>query len=1382
MLIRVEQVVIMKIISTRYIFILLVLCLFSGFPPFQCLYSQSRGFSYFKNYTPKDYDWQPQNWAFVQDNRGIIYAANQGGLLEFDGVNWRKIAVPNIIVRSLALGNDGALYLGGENEFGYFTPGSSGGRHYTSLVNRLKPEYRAFSTVWRCHFTKEGIYFRSTLYLFRWNPGKPEQPIKVWKKNGELPFAASFVCAGRLFFRMNGQGLAEMTGDTFKPLPGGEIFGDKSIYMMVPYDEEGNTFLIGTRRHGFYIFNGKTVTPFPVEANEYIHQGQLYGGIRLGSEAGHFAAATRGGGLVIFDTAGRLKHIFNRDHGLQNNIVRCVFEDMGGNLWLGLDSGITKIEYFSPLSVYDERNHLPGTIYAVVKHGGYLYAGTANGLFKIETARSSTFRRAPGLPATSCWWLLSTGHSLLAATTAGVFEVPDADGAGLQITRGATSYYLRLSAKDAGRVWVGTINGLSAIRYNPDQGRWHKEHEFKEIKRKIKSIIEDPNGTLWLGTEGQGVLRVEFPGKDDITNPRVTVFNENHGLPPSEEFCLSKTAGHVTFAANKSGLYRFDVAQGVFVPDRILGEGFTNGERGVFRLAEDQKGVIWFHSNSENFQALPTADKGKYTIPEGGPTRRIPSVQADVIYPEPGTSIVWFGSQEGLVRFDTARVNTSSTSFDTLIREVQIDGTAQMFDATNRIYKKENFRPQSIPVIPFKQYNISFRFAAVFFRSESATRYRYRLDGYDEDWSDWSAETRKDYTNLDGGRYTFRVRARNIYGSESNEASYAFRILPPWYKTWWAFALYILLAFLGVFLVVKVRSAKLEKEKQKLEQTVKERTKEINNKTRQLEIQTLQLKEQAGKLKELDQAKSRFFANISHEFRTPLTLIMGPLEQIISDYGQKDGGLEKKMRMMLRNSRRLFSLINRLLDLSRLDSGKMKLNAAKQNILPFIKSVVTSFETAASQKELELVFHPPDTGDMLLYFDGEKIEDVLCNLLVNAVKFTPPGGKITVEAKPVTEALEHFPSGFLELSVGDTGPGIPREQLPHIFDRFYQSETSNEHQRQGFGIGLALTRELIRLHRGRIDVHSRAGEDSGTTFTIRLPLGDRHLEPDEISALSQVPAEPEKMLDGLEPEEREETKDTGEEVRPGKDLVLVVEDNGDVRQYIRSSLEPQYQVIEAKDGREGIEKALAVIPDLIISDIMMPRADGYQLCRELKTDIKTSHVPIILLTAKASEASILEGYRTQADDYITKPFSIPVLLARIKNLIDLRRQFQVSIQREMTRQPAEIAISKLDMEFLSDLREVIEKNLDDEDFNVEALSRKLYMSRPTVYRKIRALTGETPGDFIQSYRLKRAAELLEKGSVSVLEVSLEVGFSSASYFTKCFKKKFNRLPSEYQGG
>ncbi|MGD2090423.1 MAG: response regulator [Candidatus Aminicenantes bacterium] len=1335
-----------------YLFLFLLLDL--PFPALRELYCQNAGFKYFKNYGPKKEEAiQPQNWGILQDKRGIIYIGNNGGVIEFDGISRRLITVPNWVVRSIAIDDVGTVYVGGKYEMGFLAPDSKGKLQYVSLLDHIKDNQKNFSDVWETHSTKEGIYFRTEKFLFRWNSGR----IKIWETDQDHPFKASFVCRGKYFIHRVKSGLMHIFKDSLKLVPGGEAFASERVYMMVPYDTQ--KLLVGTSANGLYLYDGTKTAPFPTEVDEYLREKQLYHGIRLSNSPGDFALATRWGGLVIIEANGRLKEIFTKEYGLLDNSVWHVFEDFQGNLWLALNFGISKVEYNSPFNIYDDRSNLPGLVLSVVKHRNDLFAGTTRGLFFLEPP--GTFRPIPGIPG-SCRSLLSIDDSVLAATSYGLFQVENNKERMVIENR---SFVVLPSQKDTKRIWIGTRQGLVSLYLTNENGQWAKEYTFENITQEIYTIVEDEKGNLWLGTRTKGVIKVDFSTRGTISNPVVTHYHTSHQLPAGE-VNVFMAAGHVMFAAPEKGIFRFDEQNKVFVPDASLGQEFAGGEkgRGVFRIVEDKNKNIWLHSRGKNIQAIPQPD-GTF-VKNKKPFLRLPVRQVNSIYPDPGGDIIWFAGTEGLIRYDLKINKKCDHDYPTLIRQVLVNGKLVFHG-----YKSEA-KPR-FPIIDYKDRNLRFLFAAPFFEEETETKYRYLLEGYDEHWSDWSKETQKDYTNLESGLHTFRVRAKNVYEHVSKEAAFQFKILPPWYKTWWAFLIYAVAAFLMVFLIVKWRSRQLVMEKQRLEQIVKDRTKEIEEKSEQL--------------KEMDKLKSRFFANISHEFRTPLTLIMGPLEQMLSLSRSQISEREqkKKMKMMLRNSQRLLNLINQLLDLSRFDSGKMKLQAVPQDIIPFIKGITASFEIAAEQNELELQFHSQEET-AVLYFDPEKMEKVMVNLLSNAVKFTPAGGRVTASVTK-TAPDNKFPAGSVEISVSDTGIGIPETQMLHIFDQFYQVDGSHEHKYKGSGIGLALTKELVILHRGDIQVRSRQGPGSGTEFIVHLAMGKDHLEPGEIVDDSEPTYKPAKTgdlpsvysVDLAEEDDKIDMETETEAQEEAKNIILIVEDSTDARHFIRDSLEPLYTVVEAADGREGIEKAGEIIPDLIISDIMMPDVDGYELCRVLKKDINTSHVPLILLTAKASDENVVQGLETGVDDYITKPFNTKMLLARIKNLIELRKQLHMNVDREMTLQPAKMDVSTIDKEFVKELQAVIDANLDDPDFNVEDLGKKLYMSRTTLYRKIMALSGISPTDFIRSYRLKRAAQLLKSKTTSVTEVAFEVGFSSRTYFTKCFKEQFHLLPSDY---
>ncbi len=517
------------------------------------------------------------------------------------------------------------------------------------------------------------------------------------------------------------------------------------------------------------------------------------------------------------------------------------------------------------------------------------------------------------------------------------------------------------------------------------------------------------------------------------------------------------------------------------------------------------------------------------------------------------------------------------------------------------------------------------------------------------------------------------------------------------------------------------------------------------------------------------EAQSRFFANISHEFRTPLTLIIGPLEQILNN--NPDNDTRSKADLMLRNSRRLLDLVNQLLSLAKFDSGKMQLLASLQNIVPFVKNISKYFTEKERKNKIGFGFIG-EIENVPVYFDPDKLEKVMTNLLSNAFNHTPEGGKITLSVRETTQHPD-FPSGGVEVSVYNSGTGIPPDQLPHIFDRFFRGKTGHDYKRRGTGIGLALTKELVELHKGKIEVRSqcRTGDSGDTEFILRLPMGDDHLQPGE--TVTPLHSSPEPIDLDTEPAH------ASEEEKKDLPLVLVVEESDEARGFARDALGPFCRVEEAPGGAEGLKRAEEIIPDIIIGGIAMPGIDGFELCRALKKNVLTSHIPVILATAGLSDENIRRGFEAGADDIIARPFSASLMAARVTNMLELRRRLQLERTDRMKLIATELAVSPIDDEFYNRLQDTVERHIADPDFNVEVLSRVLDISHATLYRKVRALTGKTPVRFIRSCRLHRAARMLEAGMDSVSGVALEVGFPDVSYFARCFKEQFHRLPSDY---
>ncbi len=543
-------------------------------------------------------------------------------------------------------------------------------------------------------------------------------------------------------------------------------------------------------------------------------------------------------------------------------------------------------------------------------------------------------------------------------------------------------------------------------------------------------------------------------------------------------------------------------------------------------------------------------------------------------------------------------------------------------------------------------------------------------------------------------------------------------------------------------------------------------------------------KMESDKLKELDKMKSRFFANISHEFRTPLTLILGPLEKFRSK--NKDQESQTDLNLMQRNALRLQNLINQLLSLSKLESGKMKLKVKKEDIVSLSKGYTQSFESLAKQKNIKLEFKS-DQENILVYLDQDKYEKILFNLISNAFKYTGSGGTITVQVG--RSSIQNS----IQVSVSDTGSGVDSKKLPNIFDRFYQADDNNTKYQEGTGIGLALAKELVELHHGTITVESEP--DKGTTFTLTLPIGKDHFNPEDFISVDE---QEEKEGDSIIMVEQEgypdiisETQGSDEDddiliQEDAKPLLLIVEDNQDMRYYIRSNISGDFRLTEAEDGEHGYAKAIEKVPDLIISDVMMPKMDGIELCRKLKTDERTSHIPVILLTARASMEDRLEGLETGADDFLTKPFDQQELIVRVRNLILQRKKLQEKFKQNAKQlglaQVLNLPVSGLnstDQKFLNKAFEIVSKHMEDEEFTAETFRNEIAMSKTQLHRKLSSLLGQSASVFIRSIKLKKAAELLKSKAGNVTEIALQLGFSNPSYFSKCFKDEFGVNPSDY---
>ncbi len=1305
------------------------------------------GLPFIQNYPPQTTGGLAQNWQMVQDRRGLIYAANFSGVLQYDGQSWRIIPTPNHnAVRTLAIGLDGAVYFGANSDFGYLAADSTGKLKAVSLLSRLKPADRGFYRIQHILAIPSGMYFLSGETLFRWSG----QRMRVWR--GLKPFRRAFAVQDELYILQKDVGLLHLDGDSLRLLPQGDRLASHLVRGIAaspggtnrPSRQAQQALLIATHTHGLFLHDGAMLRPFQTEVDALLKESRIHHLLRLPD--GSYAIATLKAGVIIIDAGGKFLFQIDARTGLLSNDVKSIYLDRDGDMWLALQTGVARVEYGSPLSFFNAQTGFIGSIGAIQRHLGTLYVATSQGvLFLTPSPRvrpqrqsavsASRFVAVSGIKA-SCWALLSIDGSLLAATEDGIFQI-DGDRASLIPAPGGEKLFalgLSPSTYDDSLIFVGLRDGMATLQRIG--GQWVNQGRKLTTRHRIYNFIQLSANDLWLETRSDVILRVALPG-GDFQNLTVRQYDAAAGLPTGPELLFIRMDSDL-FALSPTQMFRFDEAQDRLVPDTTFGPPIREGFSYYSFITNGERGRVWTERGSRSMRVAFREPAGGYRwLSE--PFVKTPNGLIWSVYGE-ADGTVWFGGDDILYRYAPPARPIPRMSFPALIRRVAtLNSDSTIFGGASLDEEPE------APALAYRDNALRFECAAPSYATPEANQFQYFLQGFDRGWSRWSTEAKRDYTNLPEGRYVFRVRARNVYGQESREAIYAFTILPPWYRSWWAFGLYILLTGAILYSI------------------------------RRYELNRLRLKDQlkmkrfeAEKLKELDQMRSDFFANISHEFRTPLTLILGQIENLWEEIG--DPRQTKKLAIAARHARRLKELINQLLDVAKLEAGKMPYRAQMTNIVPFLRKWFASFESLARQKRLGMRFYA-ERENIEVYFEAEKLEKIFINLVSNAIKFTPTGGEVSASVRvPETDGK----ADWVEIEVRDSGIGIPEDRLPHIFDRFYQVESGSTRDYEGTGIGLALVKELVELHSGEIAVTSKVG--MGTVFRVRLPLGSGHLMESQI-----LPPAP---LEEPFPRRRSRSSAASEATtkrRPkstGAPIILIIEDNPDMRQYIRETLEASYTIVESVDGADGLEKAKERVPDLIISDVMMPKIDGYELARRLRAHELTSHIPIVMLTAKAAEEEKLEGLETGVDAYLTKPFSTRELQVRVRKLIEMRQKLLQQRKPPLRVISSEVAVTPVDGRFLERLQEVVEAHMEEETFQVKELCRKIGIGERQLYRKLQALLGCTPAAYIRQIRLDRARQLLEKGAGTVSEITFMVGYGNTSAFARAFREAFGKAPSQ----
>lgn len=1059
-------------------------------------------------------------------------------------------------------------------------------------------------------------------------------------------------------------------------------------------------------------------------------------------------------------------HEPNDPASIRDNNIEALYADREGGLWIGHHRGISYWNrYRKPFHylVADGRRPglSPGTITCFSERpDGNLWVGVDDGGVSLYDRKRGAFRQLkhqPGNPQSlsdddvvsiledsrGTVWIGSWGGGLTKFVPEdspeplrGTFtHYHPGDGQGNFPAEEVWTIY----EDRQGRIWIGTVDdGL--IRHDPASGgfqsfQYRADDPYSLQQNWVLDIREDYAGRLWVATTG-GVSRLERDGR--FTNFPL----EERGDALAVYDLLPESSG-AFWLGTREGLKLFDPEEGIIQSWREE-EGLSDNF--VSCMLKDEKGYLWlgtgkglskFHPPTQSFRNYNEADglqAGEFTG----------------AHLEMSNGEFVFGGINGFNIFHPDSIRDQSrapaiviTGFKLFNRSVPVGGASgDTLSFPSPLYRHIS-ATQEIRLRHWQD-DISFEFAALNYLNPEKNRYKYRLEGYQVDWIE--AETGQNfafYTSLSPGTYTFRVIGTNNDGIWNKEgAALDIIIAAPWWNTWWAYFLYLLVLGGSFFLLWR------------------------NQQHRHRLQHDLELKRlQAEKLRELDETKSRLYTNITHEFRTPLTVILGMVDQIEKGKGN---GLKESLNLIRRNGRQLLVFINQLLDLAKLESNHMRLEFIQGDAVAFLKYITESFHSMAAAKNLRLTVHS-DRDEIIMDFDRDKLTQILSNLLSNAIKFTPPDGKVALSI-----ALEEREKtgAFLVFSVSDTGAGIPEDQQKHIFDRFYQVGSTGFRKEFGTGIGLALTRELVHLLKGDIRMESMPGR--GSTFTVRLPVRREapraEVLPDkEVIALFQA---------GLGPVPYPgEPNAAGSPELP---LLLIVEDNPDVRHFLVNSLWMHYRLIVAEDGRAGIAMATDQVPDIIVSDVMMPEKDGFELCDTLKKDNRTSHIPIVLLTAKVAVEDRIAGLERGADAYMAKPFHQTELMAQLQNLLEARRRLQERYLLLDKPAPRANRDEKVEDAFLLELRQIIERDMLRSDFSIEYLCRQMTMSRMQLHRKIKALTGRSTSLYIRSVRLQRARSLLSGADLNISQVAYEVGFDDPKYFSRVFSEEFGASPTAFR--
>ncbi|MFL9484345.1 two-component regulator propeller domain-containing protein [Chitinophagaceae bacterium LWZ2-11] len=1008
-------------------------------------------------------------------------------------------------------------------------------------------------------------------------------------------------------------------------------------------------------------------------------------------------------------------HKISNPDSIQFDDINCFVEDKNGNIWIGTNGG--GLIYFDrKKNRFKQFLHGPGNKNSItsnvvvslcIDHDGLLWIGTFfGGLCSFDGSKFTDYRHIDGdstsLSNNNVWAVCEDGQQNL---------------------------------------WVGTLSeGLNIfnkktkkfIRYT------FNEHKINPATVKYISVLSvDRNGNLWVGTTS-GIIVLD---KNKTIIDYYSYSKKQGSLSDNNVLGLTEDSKGRFWVATRNGLNLFDEQTKSFKVFTVS-DGLPDNT--VFNVLEDKNHTLWISTPKGLCNATPEIKGNDLTLSvinynEINGLQNFEFNEKAAFKNRAGE--LFFGGPSGFNIIDPDKIKKVSSNENITFTGLQIlNKVVNSGDViNNRVVLPASLSYLEEINLKYKEDVFTIEFASTGFMHGKDEKYAYMMEGFNTDWLYTTGSKHSaTYTNLAPGHYIFKVKSLGSNGTWSEVKILKVNIQPPFWRTTIAYIIYLLLIAASLWIIRKITLERIH-----------------------MRYEVAQQKKEVERVHEMEQVKTKFFTNVSHEFRTPLSLILAPLDKLIDN----ETNTEKKQQLNLvqRNAGRLQNLVNQLLDFRKMEVGEVKMFMSIGDIVSYCKDIADSFTDISEKKKIAFTFSS-NVDELEIYFDRDKIEKILFNLISNAFKYTFDYGKVSLKLI-YNPPQENEADGTLAMEVADSGIGIPADKHEMIFERFYQTEVPASMMNQGMGIGLAITKEFVKSHGGIISVKSEV--DKGTCFTVLLPARKIcNAPPDKISTVTASSEEMDEPV--LE-----------EKVPANRKTILLVEDNEDLRFYLKDNLRKIYNVEEAVNGQEGWEKVKALNPDLIVSDIMMPVMDGIEMSRKIKSEIHSAHIPIILLTAMGGEEKQLEGYQIGVNDYIKKPFVFDILASRIKNLIAQQKLLQKKFHKQIEVNPSEVTVTSIDEKFLKDALEIVEKHIDDSEFSVEDFSKAIFMNRVTLYRKIQSLTGKTPTEFIRSIRLKRAAQLLQKSGMSIAAIAWEVGFGNPKKFAKQFKEEFEVTPSQY---